>query len=313
MIKIESKENDNAKGKNSIISPLDLELVVISGEHDITTGAIRLLLANNADMIILDSFGNPAGYIMPCGKGRLMERFDAQSKLNPVCALNIAKMICVASINNKVSLLRSIQKNTGIDIEAEIETIRKTSEQAEKSIEINSLLGNEGFSANEYYSAIKKIIPNELGFKGRNRNPPMDAVNALLGYGYGILYSKIRSAIVRAGLSPYYGVLHSSYKEQEALVYDLIEEFRQPVVDRAILTLIARKQVSPDDFEVTSEGCMINNIFKKRYAEVILTRLEQEYAYENEKKSFSEIIDAQADKLAAAIFETCKYSPFIYR
>ncbi len=274
---------------------------------------MRLLLANNVDMMILDSFGNPFGYILPCGKSKLIERYEAQSSISSVQALGIARKICIASITNKVSLLRSIQKNIGININVEIENIRKMTGQAEECRDIGSLMGVEGFSANEYYSALMKIVPAEFNFNGRKRNPPTDAVNALLGYGYGILYSKIRSAIVKAGLSPYYGVFHSSYKNQEALAYDLIEEFRQPIVDRAVLTLIARKQVSPDDFKITPEGCIINNTFKKQYAEVILARLENEYAYEDERKSFSEIIESQANKLAVAILESGKYTPFIYR
>lgn len=152
-----------------------------------------------------------------------------------------------------MTLLRSIQKNVGSDINAEIENIRKMAGQTQESKVINSLMGFEGFSSNEYYLALMKIIPPEFNFNGRNRKPPMDPVNALFGYGYGILYSKIRSAIVKSGLSPYYGVLHSTYKNQEALVYDFIEEFRQPIVDRAVMTLIARKQVKPEDFKSTPD------------------------------------------------------------
>ena len=287
--------------------------MIVSGEHDITTGAIRLLLKNEIDLIILDSFGNPAGYILPCGKSRLIERYEAQSRISPSRALYIAKEMCIASMTNKISLLRSIQKNTGVGIEIHIESIRRMIEKAESCQEANSLQGFEGFSTNEYYSALMKIIPAEFNFTERNRNPPMDPFNSLLGYGYGILYSRIRSAIVRSGLSPYYGVFHATYKNQEALVYDLIEEFRQPVVDRAVLTLIARKQVSPTDFNVTKEGCFFKNIFKKKFAGVILARLEQEYTYENEKMTFSDIIDIQANRLASAVLETGKYSPFIYR
>jgi len=313
LLGIESKDDNNSENKNSVISPLDFDLMVISGEHDITTGALRLLLGNNIDMVILDHFGNPAGYLLPCGKSRLIERNEAQSNLLESRALTIAKTMCIASLTNKISLLRSVMKNTGANIENEIEKVKKMAEKAEECADSSVLMGVEGYSTNEYYSALMTIIPAQFNFNGRNRNPPMDPVNALLGYGYGILYANIRSAIVKAGLSPYYGVLHSTYRNQEALVYDLIEEFRQPVVDRAVLTLIARKQVVPDDFKTTNVGCIINSNFRKQYAGIILTRLEQEYAYEDGKKSFSDIIDSQAVKLAHAIFDDGKYEPFIYR
>lgn len=270
------------------------------------------MFANEIDLIILDSFGNPAGYLLPCGKSKLIERYEIQSRITSSRALLIAKAMCIASVNNKITLLRSIQKNTGVDVETRIESMRRMTGKAESCEEATSLQGFEGFSTNEYYSALMKILPAEFNFTGRNRNPPMDPFNSLLGYGYGILYSRIRSAIVKSGLSPYYGVFHATYRTQEALVYDLIEEFRQPVVDRAVLTLIARKQVSPTDFNVTNEGCFFKNSFKKKFAGIILGRLDQEYTYGNEKKTFSEIIETQADRLASAIFETGKYSPFTY-
>lgn len=313
LLGIESKEDINNENKNSVISPIDIDLMVISGEHDLTTGALRLLLVNNIDTVILDHFGNPAGYLLPCGKSRLLERNEEQRKLSASRALMIAKTMCMASLSNKISLLRSVMKNTGANIENEIDMIKKMVDKIDGCEDSGSLMGVEGFSTNEYYSALMKIIPSNLNFNGRNRNPPMDPVNALLGYGYGILYANIRSAIVKAGLSPYFGVLHSTYRDQEALVYDLIEEFRQPVVDRAVLTIIARKQVTPDDFKITTQGCIINNNFKKQYAGIILTRLEQEYLYDGVKQIFSEIIYMQAKKLATAIFETGKYEPFIYR
>ncbi len=286
--------------------------MIISGEHDITSGALRLLFSNEIDTIILDSYGNPLGYLLPCGRSKLFERYEVQKNLSQAQALKIAKIMSIASITNKVSLLRSIEKNTAIGIDREIASISEMIEKVESCNDVDSLRGIEGFSTNEYYQALQKIIPAKFNFTGRNRNPPLDPVNAMLGYGYGILYSRIRSAVVKAGLSPYYGIMHSTYKNQEALVYDLIEEFRQPVVDRAMLTLIARKQVSLEDFKTSSEGCLLSGNFKKQYASSILTRLDQEYNFEG-KNSFSEIIDLQAEKLAAAVLDSGRYSPFIYR
>jgi CRISPR-associated protein Cas1 len=313
IIAVESGDDGEGNRDKHTISPLDIDLLMLSGEHDITTGALRLLLSSGVDVAVLDSFGNPAGYLLPCGKSKLIERFEGQKSLGTKRRLAIARMVCTASLTNKVSLLRSVSKNIELCFDEEIGNILSSAGNIENCNDAGSLMGVEGYSTNEYFSALRKVIPEEFGFTGRERMPPCDPVNALFGYGYGILYSVVRRAIVKAGLSPYYGVLHSSYKNQEALVYDLIEEFRQPVVDRVILTLISRKQVSPVDFKLTDKGCMMNGYFKKQYADHILTRLEKEYTYEKRKLNFYEIIESQAQKMEKAVFENEPYKPFIYR
>jgi CRISPR-associated protein Cas1 len=60
----------------------------------------------------------------------------------------------------------------------------------------------------------------------------------MLNYGYGILYGNVWGAILNAGLEPFAGFLHVDRPGKPSLVLDLVEEFRQPVVDRAILSAV---------------------------------------------------------------------------
>jgi CRISPR-associated endonuclease Cas1 len=52
------------------------------------------------------------------------------------------------------------------------------------------------------------------------------------------LYGQIERAIVLAGLDPYAGFMHVDRPGKPSLTLDLIEEFRQPVVDRSVIGLI---------------------------------------------------------------------------
>lgn len=45
----------------------------------------------------------------------------------------------------------------------------------------------------------------------------------------------------RAGWHPFIGLLHSGRGRAPELVLDLMEEFRQPAVDHAVLSLVARR------------------------------------------------------------------------
>lgn len=52
-------------------------------------------------------------------------------------------------------------------------------------------MGLEGICARHYYQALRYYFPSEWLFYGRNRQPPLDPINALLSWGYGVLLSRI--------------------------------------------------------------------------------------------------------------------------
>jgi CRISPR-associated protein Cas1 len=108
-------------------------------------------------------------------------------------------------------------------------------------------------------------------------------------------------------------VLHADYRKQEPLVYDFIEEFRQPVVDRTVLTMLHHKQVDPSYFVVAADGCRINPEFKREYARAVLARLDAQYEYRGQNMPLSVAINAQARYLAAALLKQKAYRPFVYR
>src|ERR1019366_8130029 len=99
-----------------------------------------------------------------------------------------------------------------------------------------SLMGYEGTGGRIYWRQIANLVPAECGFDGRDNSPGSDAVNSALNYGYGILYAHVWGAVMNAGLEPFAGLLHVDRSGKPSLVLDLVEEFRQPVVDRAIFT-----------------------------------------------------------------------------
>ncbi len=111
------------------------------------------------------------------------------------------------------------------------------------------LMGLEGEGAAAYFGALRSLLPAWAGFDGRNRRPPRDPFNACLSYGYAVLEGAILTGIGAAGLEPFAGFLHSDRSGKPSLVLDLIEEFRQPVVDRVALRLFRRKQLQDTHFD----------------------------------------------------------------
>ena len=137
------------------------------------------------------------------------------------------------------------------------------------------IMSVEGRAAQRYWATVGRLIPSEFQWPGRETRGARDPLNSLLNYGYGILYGQVEQAITLAGLDPYAGFLHADRAGKPSLVLDLIEEFRQTVVDRTIIGLVNKHFTIEQD----EEG-RLNEVTRKKIAEKILERMESSETYE---------------------------------
>ena len=72
-----------------------------------------------------------------------------------------------------------------------------------------------------------------------------------MSFGYTLLYNNVLSLIIAEGLSPYLGNFHYGEHKKTYLAFDLMEEFRSPIVDSLVLNIINKSVLKPDDFEVS--------------------------------------------------------------
>jgi CRISPR-associated protein Cas1 len=151
-------------------------------------------------------------------------------------------------------------------------------------------------------------LAQRVSFEGRQHSLPQDAVNALLNYGYGILYSKIWSALVFAGLDPYAGFLHKEQTGKPSLVFDMIEEFRAPIVDRTVIAFVMLNR------NVSISGGLLTLETRQSFSEKILNRLTSLEYYKGKKVMINDILLIQAKSLADFIEEkTDAYAPFTFK
>lgn len=87
-----------------------------------------------------------------------------------------------------------------------------------------------------------------------------------------------------------------------------MEEFRQPVVDRVVLTMIVRNEVKKEDF---TESSYMSEGFKRKFLEALYSRFEDTHEYEGQKMEFLDIIGEQAKRLASAIGQEKEYRGFM--
>jgi CRISPR-associated protein Cas1 len=169
-----------------------------------------------------------------------------------------------------------------------------------------SILSVEGRAGRIYWEAIREIVPAELGFTGREHQGARDLTNSLLNYGYGILYSQVWGAATLAGLDPFAGFLHVDRPGKPSLVLDLVEEFRQVVVDRTVFGLLTKGVT----YKQTQEG-MLADESRREFARRILDRLDAPVRYEGKRERLRAVIQRQARHLACFFRNERDYTGFI--
>jgi CRISPR-associated protein Cas1 len=113
---------------------------------------------------------------------------------------------------------------------------------------LDSLRGIEGDAAHIYFEALAEMVRGDIAFHGRSRRPPRDPVNAALSFGYSLLTTEVEGALHAEGLDPAIGFLHGYHYNRPSLALDIVEEFRQPLVDRTVLAMVNRRELRPEHF-----------------------------------------------------------------
>jgi CRISPR-associated protein Cas1 len=102
-------------------------------------------------------------------------------------------------------------------------------------------------------------------FPGRQKYPSTDPANALLSLGYVLLGNEIAALLEARGFDPAVGFLHGLRYGRSSLALDVVEPFRQPVIDRLTLRLFNLRQLGPRDFEGGAAGLRLSGEALKRY------------------------------------------------
>jgi CRISPR-associated protein Cas1 len=112
---------------------------------------------------------------------------------------------------------------------------------------------------------------------------------------------------MNAGLEPFAGFLHVDRPGKPALVLDLIEEFRQPVVDRAVIAALT-KGLRPE----TREGLLTENS-RRAVAGAVLERLESETGFRGRRHRLKSVIQIQARNVASYLRGGEPYRAFAFK
>lgn len=112
---------------------------------------------------------------------------------------------------------------------------------------------------------------------------------------------------MNAGLEPFAGFLHVDRPGKPSLVLDLVEEFRQPVVDRAVIAALTK------GLRLETREGLLTDESRRAVAGVVLERLESETGFRGRRHRLKSIIQIQARNLAGFLRGGEPYRAFAFK
>jgi CRISPR-associated protein Cas1 len=140
------------------------------------------------------------------------------------------------------------------------------------------MAGKAYFGALPYLLGDK--IPKSLHPTGRSRRPPRDPFNALLSFGYSLLYRAVQDAVLAVGLEPSLGFFHRPRSSAHPLVLDLMELFRTVVWDMVVIGSMNRRQWDlARDFTLARDHVWLSDSGRKQAIDLFERRLEESWKH----------------------------------
>ena len=194
--------------------------------------------------------------------------------MTPEIALPIAQQIVFGKIKNCRTLLRRNHREPPPAVMSELDRL---AERARTSPSMDTLLGIEGAAARTYFSGFQGMIKAEsleFDFRGRNRRPPRDPVNAVLSFLYAVLIKQAMVTTLTVGFDPYLGFYHQPKYGKPALALDLVEEFRPLIADSVCLTLINNGELGLEHFITRGDATALTQNGRRKVIETYERRMD---------------------------------------
>ena len=290
------------------------ELVIASRGVSLSSDLIEELCGRGIRIAFLNNTGKPTGLLTSPLLTATVATRRAQfaATTNPLGA-EFASRIVAGKLRNQDKLLRYFAKSRTSDTAAKltlaadhisllVRQALKTHGQSPDEIR-GRLLGLEGTAGRIYWKAIAAIVD---GFTGRVHDASDSPVNAGLNFGYGILYSHVWGAVMNAGLEPFAGFIHTDRSGKPSLVLDMVEEFRQPIVDRPLFAWLNKGG------SITLQGGLLDSESKSQVASRVLQRLNATEIYHGKSHQVRSIIQMQARRAAGFLRGEGRYRPFAF-
>ncbi|QSR87919.1 type I-D CRISPR-associated endonuclease Cas1 [Methylacidiphilum caldifontis] len=240
---------------------IKIDQVIIWGRVTVTPDTVKSLLEHKIEIVYLTTYGKYVGRIQPeFSKNSILRKAQYRASEDKSKATCLCRSLVYGKLSNMRTILLRGERFNGLEGKTEeaIERIRITIAKLKDAASVDEIRGYEGAGSAAYFSVFGELIKADgFSFEGREKRPPTDPLNALLSLGYVLLTNDMHTACSIVGFDPYIGFLHSDKHGKPSLALDMVEEFRPVIVDSLVLSLINKRVIQIDDFDVE-----VGNVYK---------------------------------------------------
>ena len=251
------------------------------GNVQVSTQALREMCSRDIPLVLFSNGGWFYGIAHGMShKNVELRRAQYQTAADAGRCVRLATAMISTKIKNCRTLLMRNHHSLSQKISA---TLARLADRALKCSSIDSLLGIEGAGARVYFSELRGMIKDRgladsdlewrFDFSGRNRRPPLDPVNAMLSYAYGLLAKDLTVTVLAVGLDPFMGFYHRPRYGRPALALDIMEEFRPIVADSVVISVINNGVLTSDDFIRRGPAVALKDAARKKFIQAYERRL----------------------------------------
>ena len=279
------EKNSEVVGRLPIRS---IDGVVVSRNAQVSTQTIFELMEQRIPIFYIDGHGKIVGHFVyeKQSATRLLRQLEIFRDADK--QLELSREIISEKIFNQRALLKRYEKT--VDAEKLDRTSKKLNQLVERLPDAKSLdeiRGTEGMASKIYFATFTELLDqSRWKWRERSQHPARDPVNSLLNYGYAFLEREVRVAAALAGIDARIGFFHTNDGRKDSLIFDLMELFRQPIVDRFVLSLLNKKMIQPEHFISTPDECRLSDdgriVFCNRYEEY-MAKIYREYGGKNSR------------------------------
>lgn len=264
-----------------------LSQILVAGRGiSITTDVLALAMEQSIPVAFVSPAGEPYGLVLSpeaTGGDAALRRTQLEAAATTI-GFQLARRFVQTKLRNQRQLLLYFARTRATSQPAPAQAVREKADLVE--IQCNrladmepapiessrsALMGCEGAAAQAYWQGIAALAPGPVEFHRRVHRDPQDGLNRALNYGYGILRSRIWSALVLRGLDPAAGFLHAWQPGRNSLVFDLMEGFRPTAVDRPVIGAILRGWRP----QAEEENGFLDETSRRTAAELVLNQLDR--------------------------------------
>ena len=279
------EKNSEVVGRLPIRS---IDGVVVSRNAQVSTQTIFELMEQRIPIFYIDGRGKIIGHFVyeKQSATRLLRQLEIFRDADK--QLELSREIISEKIFNQRAMLKRYEKTVDAEkLERTSKKLNQFVEQLPDAKSLEEIRGTEGMASKIYFATFTELLDqSRWKWRERSQHPARDPVNSLLNYGYAFLEREVRVAVALAGMDARIGFFHTNDGRKDSLIFDLMELFRQTIVDRFVLSLLNKKMIQPENFSSTADECRLTDdgrlIFCKRYEEY-MAKIYREYGGKNSR------------------------------